>query len=120
MDSTFTQRELDDLRTAVLGTFDKTCTIRKVANASDSQGGMTETWSDRSTNVPCRLTRSLTRGETNVADRMMHVGNYTLAIPWGETIEPTDKVIVDSLTYDVIEVISGCQVVQKVYLELKE
>lgn len=116
----FAQRELDELRTCVLDTFDKTCTIRKVANASDSQGGFTETWSDRSTNVPCRITRNLTRGETYMADKVAHVSNYVLALPWGETIEPTDKVIVDTLTYDVLEVVSGCQAVQKVYLELVE
>lgn len=116
----FAQRELDELRTSVLDTFDKTCTIRKVTNSSDSQGGQSETWADRSTNVPCRLTRSLTRGETFIADRVMHDSNYVLALPWGETIEPTDKVIVDSLTYDVIEVVSGTQAVTKVYLELRE
>jgi hypothetical protein len=95
--------------------------VRKVTNASDGQGGQTETWADRATNVPCRLTRALTRGETPQGERVVHLGSYKLALPYSQTVEPTDKIIhSDGRTYNVIEVESGVRACQHVWLELIE
>ena len=77
-----------------------TCTVKYFTEgAADSYGNPAKTWSDRLTDEPCRLTATGGRevqvgAEVVIADYKLFLGDVTI-------IEQ-DRVIIDSVTYEVL------------------
>lgn len=80
------------------GLLNTTCTIQRVVTVNTGpEAG--ETWSDNSTSVPCRLSmlRAHEIGELHSTLSVTH----RLYLPYGTSITNDDRVVIDSVTYDV-------------------
>ncbi len=84
-----------------------TCTIKTRTLAPDGLGGYTESWTDRASNVACRLTPEADPTEDVVADRFRGRALWTLTLPNGQDISHDDRVVVGSDTYEVAGVREG-------------
>ncbi len=105
-----TAGELADIRSDINELLPDTCTIRQVAYANDTLGQPARTFSDRATSVPCRIdpvkSLSLT-GEERVSSMKNYIiteGQFLLTLKNGQAIQETDRVIINSVTYEVVKV----------------
>lgn len=88
--------ELAGLRTEAARAYTDRCTIEYVSGrASDGQGGVTDTWGDRATLVPC-LIRPLGDSGTEgmIADRMTGAEAWVVVLPIGQTVALKDRIVV--------------------------
>ena len=79
-----------------------TAVIQTATRASDSQGGQTWTYAASGT-VDARLSPAL-GGEAEVASRISERNAMVLTIPWETSIDADDRVVYQSVTYEVLEV----------------
>lgn len=84
-----------------------TCTIKTRTLTPDGLGGYAETWTDRASNVACRLTPEADPTEDVVADRFRGRALWTLTLADGQAISHDDRVVVGSDTYEVAGVREG-------------
>jgi len=84
-----------------------TCTIKTRTLTPDGLGGYAETWTDRASNVACRLTPMADPTEAVVADRFRGRALWILTLPSGQVITHEDRVVVGSDTYEVAGVREG-------------
>lgn len=85
-----------------------TCTIQQKTLTSDGMGGYTEGWTDRATDVACRLAPATYRpGEQVIAEQQVGSSLWQLTLPAGQVIEASDRVVVAGVTYEVVGVHSG-------------
>lgn len=89
----------DDLETLMPGT----CTILTQSTTSDGYGGYITTWGTASSGVKCRLD-PLTGRENVAAGAIQSLHRYMLTLPHDATITLTGRVVVSSVTYNVISV----------------
>lgn len=79
-----------------------TAVIQTATRASDGQGGQTFTYAAAST-VDARLS-PVFGGEAELASRISERNAYVLTIPWETSIDADDRVVYDSVTYEVLQV----------------
>lgn len=79
-----------------------TALLYSPTRSSDSQGGQTWTYAVFGT-VDARLS-PLSGGEAEVASRISERNAYVLTIPFETSIDADDRVVYDSVTYEVLEV----------------
>ncbi len=92
------------------GTMPDTCALIHDTLTSDNAGGHTATPTTVTT-VPCRagpirLTRSAADAEIREAGRTIPQSLWVLSFPTGTTIDPTYRVLYQSRTFEVVEVLA--------------
>ncbi len=102
--------ELADIRTDIGDLMPDTCTIRQVTYTNDAIGAPARSFSDRATGVSCRFdpidSVTLTGKEVVSAKKnyIITEGMFMLTLPNAQTIEETDRVVHNSVTYEVVHV----------------
>ena len=99
-----TTTELAAFRTHAEELLTDTCTIQQVTRTADSIGGWSESWTNRGTAISCRLAQHITRSERDSmgVGRLQESQYWTLSLAHSQTIAVTDRVVVDSETYEVV------------------
>lgn len=79
----------------------KTCVIRRFTSSSnDAHGNPVKVWSDLATDIACRLQPR--RGREAVQPTQVVVGSHVLFLEIGTDITERDRVVVATLTYEVL------------------
>lgn len=86
--------EIASQRAEVLRLFNDSCTITRLVETPDGQGGIDETWAAQGTAV-CRLVTN-TGTTSQVGAQMLRSGDYTLTVPFDTNIAEDDKVLLAS------------------------
>lgn len=77
------------------------CNIQRATESKDLSGQVIKTWNDIYTILPCYI--KLNSGnESVVADKYADVATYRLYLAKGYTILNSDRIVSNSLTYEVI------------------
>lgn len=79
-----------------------TAVIQTATRSSDSQGGQSWVYASSST-VDARLS-PVFGGEAELASRISERNAYVLTIPFETSIDADDRVVYDSVTYEVLQV----------------
>lgn len=96
-----------------------TCTIQSLTLASDGQGGQTETWGTALASAACRL--DFIRGdETLTSGAIQPYTTVMLSLPYNTVITTENRVVHDSVTYNVTSVNDGqsWNIVKRAVLEV--
>ena len=104
MSSVVMAKELAAMRAIADDYFPDTCTIQTRTEGRDALGGITHTWADTYTRVACRVDPTTSGNE--VVSNLAVEGQATwwLNIPYTQAIDIEDRVIHDSITYEVAHV----------------
>lgn len=94
--------ELTQMRHTVGAYLPGTAVLQTATRSSDSQGGQFWTYAASGT-VDARLSPIL-GGEAEIASRISERNAFVLTIPWETAIDSDDRVVYDSVTYEVIHV----------------
>lgn len=98
--------ELTQMRHTVSQHLAGTAVIHTKTAAADGQGGQTWTYAASGT-VDARLSPiERGRGEQSLADRAAVVSDWILTIPYHTSADEDDRVVYDSVTYEVAEVMT--------------
>ena len=82
-----------------------TAVIHTATKAGDGQGGYTWTYAATGT-VDARLSPEMLRGdEATVGSRVAEVSPWILTVPNGTSIDEDDRVVYNTVTYEVSEVL---------------
>ena len=101
-----TAAELARMRDTLELSLPGTAVIQTRTTVGDSQGGYTQTYAAAST-VDARLSPEALRGfEGELAGRVAEVSPWLLTVPSTTTVGETDRVVYDSVTYEVTEVLT--------------
>ena len=84
-----------------------TATISRVARASDSAGGWTETWSTVASGVACRLMSTQKLGEGPAGGTQQAAAEWVLTLPLGTDLRAADRIVVASRTFEVTTLLSA-------------
>lgn len=82
--------EITKQREAVANLYNDSCTITRLVETSDGQGGMDESWTAQGTAV-CRIVTN-TGTSSQVGAQMLRSGDYTLTVPFDTDIAEDDKI----------------------------
>lgn len=83
-----------------------TAILLSQTTVSDGQGGYVDSYAASGT-VDARLAfEKLRGGEAAVAGRLAEVGSWILTVPANSSLEETGRVTFNSVTYDVVEVLT--------------
>lgn len=107
-----TTSELTAIRDHVEATLPDTCTIEQPTETVDSVGAVTATWSTRASSVACRLAQAMLSGAqgkfSTLAGEQVHEGMvWVLSLPYDQTIEVKDRIVVGGVTHYVRSVNAG-------------
>jgi hypothetical protein len=93
--------ELDILRADSLPAMPDTATILRLT-ATSTAGGHSQSYGSIGT-TPCRLSASVLSGgnEQSVAEQLAGIMAYTLVVPAGTDIKPSDRIQVSGRTFEV-------------------
>jgi len=81
------------------------CQIDRRNITQNSSGGMVETWQPMALDVPCRLMPERDRRHLEtLGDRQTTQTYYRLTLPYDVDLNAYDRVIINSVTYQVISV----------------
>lgn len=98
--------ELHQMRDVAAVTFAGTAVIQTGTRVSDGAGGGTVTWAGSGT-VACHLSPEMLRGdEAATAGRIAEASPWILTVAGTVTIAETNRVVVESVTYEVVEVMA--------------
>jgi len=99
-----TQREIDGMRHTAGDMLPSSCTIQTRTTAADAQGGITATWANSYTNVPCKFS-VLQMKEPGFAGAQWHVTTgWVLSIHHDQPIAVGNRVVFGGDTYEVVGV----------------
>lgn len=82
--------EIASQRTEVLHLFNDSCTVTRLTEVSDGQGGIDNVWVAQGTTV-CRIVTN-TGTKNQVGAQMLRSGDYTLTVPFDTDILEDDKI----------------------------
>lgn len=82
--------EIASQRAEVENLFNDSCTITRLVEQSDNQGGIDNVWVAQGTTV-CRIVTN-TGSKSQVGAQMLKSGDYTLTVPFDTDILEDDKV----------------------------
>lgn len=98
--------ELTAMRATVNSHLAGTAVLQQPTFTSDGQGGQTTSYADAGT-VDARLAPETTRGgEQDLAGRVAEVSSWILTVPAHTTVNETWRVVYESVTYEVDEVLT--------------
>lgn len=96
-----TSTELSGMREAIALLLPDTCSILQMVQTADSEGNITVAGSAIATAVPCRVD-SWHRGYLQVAGAAIEpFSRYTISMPYNQTINEANKVLVGTDVYRV-------------------
>lgn len=96
--------EIARMRTIAEQALPGTAVVHSGTLTSDSGGGYTEAFTPRSGGtVACRVAPAA-GGEREEGDRISADAQYMITLPAGTTVETDDRIVVDSITYNVVAV----------------
>ncbi len=105
-----TAGELADIRTSINDLLPDTCTIEKVAYTVSAIGAATRSYSNRATLVACRIdpvpSITLTGSEqvSRFKNYLITEGQFILTLKNDQTIAETDRIVHNSITYEVVHI----------------
>lgn len=100
-----TAQELADMRAVADNFFPDTCTIQTRTESVDALGGVVISYSNTYTDVACRLDPQVSGADENVTNLALEAESWwMLNIPYNQAIDVEDRVIHDSKTYEVRQV----------------
>lgn len=105
-----TSAELAQMRTDIELLLPDTCAILSVTQASDSQGGLTDTWGTVTASVACRLDAINPKGRNNelvIGGAVKPFHTYVLSLPYGTSITTQNRVGLSGQTFAVTGVDTG-------------
>lgn len=113
-----TENMLADMRASINELMPDTCDILSLTATADGQGGVSQTWAASSTNVKCRLD-VISKREATTGGAVQQFTGYVLSLPYDTTINDTDRVEIDDITYAVTGLNDGqsWKAVKRVMLE---
>ena len=79
------------------------CSVQIYTDVVDGAGGMTRSWSNAYTNVPCRLAPQ-TKTVQTTGDQYQAVTGWVLTLRYDQAIAAGDRVVKASDTFDVLAV----------------
>lgn len=94
--------DLAQMRADLTATLDATCAILVPSSSLDDLGESVLAWSTAGTAVPCRL-----RQTSNVVNLLLEAGqittvaNWTVTLPFGASVAPGARIVIDDTTYEV-------------------
>jgi len=85
-----------------------TCTIQTPSGGVDSTGGITLTFADTYTNVPCRIDPSSQRGGESVRNSSLEGKSfYTGSFKYTQVLDPSYRVVHSGVTYEIEQVLEN-------------
>jgi hypothetical protein len=116
-----TTSELQYMRASIEQLMPDTCTILNPVNTPNDEGGIIQTWGTVAANVPCRLDMK-SSSEPAIGGALQIFTGYMLSIPYDQTIDEVDNVVVNSIQYAVTSINSeqSWRAVKRVTLEVAE
>jgi len=112
--------ELDDMRDVQEEALPDTCTIQTTGQ-TNTKGSTAEAFTNTYTAVPCRLApANRVVAERQVGAALAAVSDFMLTIAFDQTVTPTDRVVHDSVTYEVTAVANdkaSWRTARRVYLK---
>jgi hypothetical protein len=99
-----TAQELTDMRAIADNFFPDTCTIQTPTITIGGQGGISTTWNNTYTDVACRLDPQSGGSETIVNEALEGKSTWMLNIPFDQAIDITNRVIHESIEYEIVRV----------------
>jgi hypothetical protein len=101
--SLLTDADLDFMRDALEDLLPDTCHILSVTEASDGQGGITQTWGTATASVACRLDagKRVASSEQVDAAALQPYSFWWLTLPYDTTIGAGNRVVHGGATYNV-------------------
>jgi hypothetical protein len=107
-----TAAELAAIRSDVNNLLPDTCEIQEMVVSSNDVGEPSRTYSARGTAIACRLDPEIQANSAfeylgGFADTVKSTGNFRLTLKHDQTIEITDRVVCNGVTYEVIAVDPG-------------
>lgn len=78
-------------------------TIMRAKLTADAMGGARQTWVVLASNVPCRLSPSMSRvgDEAISGGAVVSSADWTITLPKGQDVTPSDRIRVGSRTFEV-------------------
>lgn len=95
--------ELVQMRATVSTYLAGTAVIQTYASTADGSGGVTDAYTASAT-VIARIAPMHDGAESLVAGRVAEVQRYQLTVPFGSSVDERDRVVFNSITYEVVEV----------------
>lgn len=116
-----TNAELQYMRESIEQLMPDTCTIINPVNTPNDEGGLIQTWGTVAANVPCRLDMK-SSSEPAIGGAVQIFTGYMLSIPYDQTIDEVDNVVINSIQYAVTSINSeqSWRAVKRVTLEVAE
>jgi len=99
-----TAREITSMRLIADDYLPDTCTIQTLTETTGAMGGTSQTWANTYTNVACRVDPVTGQGEAVIAFALEGKALWRLNIPYDQAIDIEDRIIHDSVTYEVASV----------------
>ena len=100
---TLPNAELSAMQSDIQQLMPDTCAILSVTYTSDGTGGWTESWGTTTASVACSLNQ-LSGTEALAAGAVEPYSRCNLILPTSATITPTNRVLHNGVTYNVISV----------------
>ena len=116
-----TSAELQFMRESIEQLLPDTCTIlNNPVDVSNEEGGVVRTWGTV-VNVPCRLDMK-SSSEPTIGGAVQMFTGYMLSLPYDQTIDEVDEVVINSIQYAVTSINSeqSWRAVKRVTLEVTE
>jgi len=109
---TLTTAEITQMRTDVETLLPDVGDVLSLTQASDGQGGFTDTWGTATANVACRLDPlmgqvMLGSVETMAGAAIQPYSRFTLTVPNGTTITAANRFLLSGTSYNVVSLDIG-------------
>lgn len=105
MTASLTANELADMRTEAASSLPDVCTIRSKTSVADDMGGVSETYSDTATNVPCRVQADVLQSTEAIDVAAIKGKNtYTVSLPYNQAVSNTSRIVWSGKTLEVLAV----------------
>jgi hypothetical protein len=98
-----TATELESMRTAAVDLMPDRADVRRLTSVPDGRGGRTQTYVTAHSQLAARLAPGSSRAdaETIIDGRPMVQGAWMVTLPYGSTVQMTDRIIINGLTLEV-------------------
>lgn len=101
-----TDADLARMRGAQESIMTDTCQVQRATLMPDGAGGQIESWGAVAT-VSCRVAPSGNLPqERAIAERLSSVSTWTITLPVGTDVQPADRLVVGSRTFEVVEALA--------------
>jgi hypothetical protein len=100
--------ELESMQDTVAQTFTSTATVLRKVTVDDTQGGTTDSYPNTGLTYPCSYGRYPVRPvERENQPLLQLVTEWNFIFPLSADIRPTDRLLVDSRTFEVVDANAG-------------